>query len=251
MKNRFKYSENIERYLSHDMAYAEQRSFEKQIASNSSLAAELELTRNIDEALRRDDLIDLRLKLVYARQENSKMKSDIPLVKFRQKKFWYAAASFLILASVGSILLLNIARKDTNEDLFRKYYSSENIIDVTRTGDANIVEAIIKFQEKDYQSSASLFGQILQKDTLNFAGWFFYGISCIETQQFAKAETAFNKIISNDENLYVEHAEWYLGLCYLKSNQPNKATVQSKLIASEPENFHRNDARHLLEKLSR
>jgi hypothetical protein len=250
MKQRFKYSDNIERYLSHEMEYAEQRSFEKEIARNSTLAAELELTRNIDETLKQDDLIDLRLKLVYARNESLKAKSDIPVVHIPRKKFWYAAASLVLLASLGAALFFNNAGKNSNEELFRKYYSSENIIDVTRSGDANIVEAIIKFQEKDYPSSASLFGQILQKDTVNFAGWFFYGISCIETQQFAKAETAFNTIIVDKHNLYVEHAEWYLGLCYLKSNQSIKAKQQLNLIASNSENFHRNEARHLLEKLS-
>lgn len=250
MKQRFKYSSAIERYLANDMAYAEMRSFEKEIALNRSLSGELEFTRNIDKALERDDVIDFRLKLVSARNEYKGTKSEIPVIHVQRKRFWYAAASLVLLASIASVLYFNFSGSNSNDALFKKYYTSENIVDVTRSGDANIVEAIIRFQEKDYKASSKLFGQILEKDTQNFAGWFFYGISCIETGESLKAETAFNHIIADNQNLYVEHAEWYLALCYLKSDQSYKAKIQLEKIAAETENFHQSDAKHLLEKLA-
>lgn len=251
MKQRFKYSADIERYLAHDMAYAEMRSFEKEVALNRSLSGELRLTRDIDKALERDDIIDFRLKLVSARDEYKGTKSEIPVIHVSRKRFWYAAASLVLLASLGAILYFNFSGNYSNDALFNKYYTSENIVDVTRSGDANIVEAIIRFQEKDYKSSSRLFGQILGNDSQNFAGWFFYGISCIETNEYGKAESAFKHIISDKQNLYVEHAEWYLALSYLKSDQSYKARVQLNQIAADSENFHQNDAKHLLEKLVR
>ncbi|NVO18550.1 MAG: tetratricopeptide repeat protein [Bacteroidetes bacterium] len=250
MKNRFKYSPTIERYLSNEMEYAEMRSFEKEILTNSTLSSELSFTRSIDDALRNDDIIDFRLKLASARNENVHSNSSIPVIDFKQKKFWYMAASLLLIAALGTVLYFNINHGYTSDDLFAKYYTPENMINVTRSGDANIVEAIIRFQDKDYQTSANLFSQILARDPENYAGWFFYGIACIESQKFAKAEAAFNTIISNNENLYVEHAQWYLALCFIKSNQVAKAKLQLQKIASEPDNFHRKDAKHLLEKLA-
>jgi hypothetical protein len=249
MKNRFKYSAAIERYLSDEMEYAEMRSFEKEIASNPVLSAELELTRNIDKALRCDDVIDFRQKMTSANKDNKIPKLEMPIVHLRRYKYWLVAASFVLLAALGSVIYLNASRGPSNDELFNSYYTSENMINVTRSGDANIVEAIIKFQEKDYKSSSRLFSQILVNDSSNFAGWFFYGISCIETGDFNKAESAFQYIIADNQNLYTEHAGWYLALSYLKSNQSNKAKKQLQIIAADPENFHRSDARHLLEKL--
>ena len=250
MKHRFNYSASIERYLSNEMEYGEKRSFEKDAAINPELSAELKITRKIDDIIKRDDIIDFRKKLIAARREYREMQSGVPVIHIQRKKFWYAAASVVLLAALGSVLYFSTSGGYSNDALFRKYYSSENVIDVTRSGDANIVEAIIRFQEKDYPSSVRLFSQILVKDTSNFAGWFFYGISCIETGEYGKAEEAFNHIIADNQNLYVEHAEWYLGLCYLKSNQSGKAKQQLEIIAANPENFHHKDARHLLEKIA-
>ena len=124
-------------------------------------------------------------------------------------------------------------------------------MDVTRSGDGNIVEAVIKFQEKDYKMAAVLFKSLIDKDNNNIACWFYYGISSIETENFDQAEKAFNHIIDNADNMYIEHAQWYLGLTYLKNNNNKKAQAQFAKIAGDPDNFHRQEARHLLEKMAK
>ncbi|MBK7215340.1 MAG: tetratricopeptide repeat protein [Bacteroidales bacterium] len=250
MKNNFKYSASVEQYLSNEMVQSEKQLFERETASNPGLAQELKFSRTIDDALRQDDIIDLRMKLLSAYRENRKEKAEVPVVRMQFRKVWYAAASIIILAAIGSTILFRSMGTDSNERLFKQYYSPENLINVTRSGDANIVEAVMQFQEKNYPVAAKLFKQILSSDKDNFAGWFFYGISCIETENYVDAEKAFNTIIVDDQNLYTEHAEWYLGLCFLKSNQTVKAREQLTKISTNPENIHRMDARHLLEKLN-
>jgi HlyD family secretion protein len=47
----------------------------------------------------------------------------------------------------------------------------------------------------------------------------------------------------------IGHAEWYLGLCYLKNNYKQKAIAQFVAVASNPDNFHRQEAKNILEKL--
>jgi len=232
------------------MGHAERENFEKEVNSNPELAGELKLSRNIDAALRRDDIIDFRKKLVAAHMESKKVHHEVPVVRMHVKKFWYAAASLILLAAIGSTLYFSVPRGNSTDTLFNEYYSADNLVDVTRAGDANIVEAVIKFQGKDYPMAARLFDNILQKDNGNIACWFYYGISCIETENYAKAEKAFNHIISDDQNLYIEHAEWYLGLTFLKNNQVSKAKAQFEKIASNPDNFHRKDAKNLLQKLN-
>lgn len=250
MKTNFKYSASVEQYLSNEMVQAERELFERDISSNPELSQELKLSRTIDAALKQDDIIDLRQKLLAAYRENQKEQHEVPVIRLHVKRFWYAAASLILLAALGSSLFFGLPGSNSNERLFKQYYSPENLVTVTRSGDANIVEAVMKFQEKDYSVAAKLFKQILANDQSNFAGWFYYGISSIETENYDQAEQAFKTIIADNQNLYIEHAEWYLGLCYLKSDQTEKARVQLSKIAVDPDNIHRKDARHLLDKLN-
>lgn len=251
MKKHFKYSSTIENYLSDDMDYAEKKSFEKELSRNRELSDEFLLTKSIDAAISREDILDLRMKLINARNEAGIAKSGKTIGRSLWSRYWYAAASLILLASIGGYILFGNQGSYSNDRLFNQYYSPDNLINITRSSDANIVEALIKYQEKDYISSARLFTQILQNDSANYAGWFYYGISCIETSNFNEAESAFNRIINNEGNLYAEHAEWYLALNYVKSNQMEKARIQLEKIAGNPENFHRKDARHLLQQLDK
>ena len=248
MINKFKHSATIEQYLANEMAPSERTAFLKELSSNPALAEELLLSQNIDSALLRDDVIDLRQKLITAIDTGKVVKKEVPVLRFHSRKWWYAAASLLVLCALAATLYLQTPRTISNDSLFSQFYTSENIVDQTR-GDQNIVEAVIKFQQKDFRSACVLFKRILDKDNSNIAVWFYYGISNIETENYNNAVKAFSTVIRQNDNLYIEHAEWYMGLCYLKNNQKDKAIDQFVVVASNPDNFHQQEAKNILEKL--
>lgn len=248
MTANLKHSASIEQYLANEMAPSERAAFRKELRSNPDLADELKLSQSIDAAIAKDDIIDLRQKLITAINTNHTVKADVPVIRMNARKIWYAAASLLVLCAVAATLYLQTSRNVSNDALFSQYYTSENIVDQTR-GDQNILEAVIKFQQKDFASASVLFKNILEKDNSNIAVWFYYGIANIETQNYDNSMRAFNTIIKQNDNLYIEHAEWYLGLCYLKNNQKDKAIDQFMVVASNPDNFHRQEAKNILEKL--
>ena len=248
MTTNFKHSASIEQYLANEMTATERNAFKKELSSNPGLAEELKLSQLIDSAIEREDIIDLRSKLIAVINANRATRTEVPVVRMYTRKWWYAAASLLVLCAVAATLYLQTSRKVSNDALFSQYYNSENIVDQTR-GDQNILEAVIKFQQKDFATASVLFKNILDKDNSNIAVWFYYGISNIETKNYGNSIKAFNTIIKQNDNLYIEHAEWYLGLCYLKNNQKEKAIDQFMLVASNPDNFHRLEAKNILEKL--
>jgi len=248
MKNKLRHSATIEHYLANEMKPVERLAFIKELRSNPDLAMELKLSENIDSALRRDDILDLRQKLINTIEANRVVKDDAVIVRPNVRKWWYAAAAMLVLCAVAATLYLQNPGRISNDSLFNQYYTSENIIDLTR-GDQNIVEAVITFQQKDFRKASVLFKNILDKDNENIAVWFYYGISNIETSNFDNSIKAFNVIIKQNDNLYIEHAEWYLGLCYLKNNQKNKAIEQFVTVSSNLDNFHQQEAKNILEKL--
>ena len=245
---KFKHSATIEQYLANEMVPSERAAFKKELRTNPELAEELKLSQSIDSALMRDDIIDLRQKLITANDASKVVKAEVPIVRMYTRKWWFVAASMLVLCAVAATLYLQTPRHISNDTLFAQFYNSENIVDQTR-GDKNIVEAIIKFQQKDFVTASKLFKSILDKDNSNIAVWFYYGISNIETQNYDNSIKAFSKIINQNDNLYIEHAEWYFGLCYLKDNQKDKAIDQFVSVASNPDNFHRQEAKNILDKL--
>jgi hypothetical protein len=248
MNTNLKHSASIEQFLANEMAPAERAAFKKELKSNAELAEELKLSQSIDSALVRDDVIELRQKLIAAIHAGRAVKVEVPVVRMNTRKWWYAAASLLALCAISATLYLQSNRSISNESLFSQFYNSENIVDQTR-GDENIVEAVIKFQQKDFITASQMFKGILDKDNSNIAVWFYYGISNIETKNYDNSIKAFNTIINQNDNLYIEHAEWYLGLCYLKNNQKDKAIDQFVVVASNPDNFHRQEAKNILDKL--
>jgi hypothetical protein len=249
MTTSLKHSATIEQFLANEMTPAERAAFKKELLTDQDLADELKLSESIDSALVRDDIIELRSKLIAASKANRRhLKPSVPLLHLSTRKWWLAAASILLFAALGATLYFQTSRNISNDALFSEYYNSENIVDQTR-GDENIVEAVIKFQQKDFEQASRLFRGILDKDNSNIAVWFYYGIASIETKKFENSISAFNTIIKQNDNLYIEHAEWFLGLCFLKNNQVKKAAVQFQVVASNPDNFHRREAIDILDKL--
>ena len=248
MTKHFKHSASVEQYLANEMAPLEKAVFKKELSSNPDLAEELKLSQAIDSALMRDDIIELRRKLISAIDAGRVVKDEVQVLQLNSRRWWYAAASLVALFAVAATLYLQTNRNISTDSLFYEYYSAENIVDQTR-GDQNIVEAVIKFQQKDFKIASVLFKNILDKDKSNIAVWFYYGISNIETQNYENSVKAFTTIIEQNDNLYIEHAEWYLGLCYLKNNQKDKAIDQFVVVASNPDNFHQKEAKDILEKL--
>ena len=251
MIKNLRYTEIIDRFQSGEMSAEEVKRFNSDLLANKALAREIKLEQDLDIILRQDKIIDFRKKLLNSYYLGKGKKKAVTIVALGRQKWYMAAASIVFLMVMGGILLLTMPKNYSNDDLFTKYYSTENVLDVARSADANIVEAIIKFQEKDYKAATHLFSIILQSETDNTAAWFYNGIACIETEQFDSAIKSFQHIIAANNSFYIEHAKWYLGLCFLKNNETSKAIAEFQNIASESKNYHKVDAQHLLVKLQK
>lgn len=251
MIKNLKYTEIIDRYQSGEMSTDEVKRFNSDLLTNNMLAKEFRIEQDMDVILRQDKIIDFRKKLLDNYHLGERKKKAMSIVALGGQKWYLAAASIVFLMVTGGLLLFTMPKSYSNDDLFKKYYSTEHVLDVARSGDANIVDAVIKFQEKDYKAANKLFSIILQSEADNTAAWFYNGIACIETGQFDFASKSFQHIIADNNSFYIEHAEWYLGLCYLKNNETNEAIAEFQKIASENRNYHKVDAQLILAKLQK
>lgn len=223
--------ELIEKYIDGNLSAKESKSVEQLIAKDKVFAKEYKLRYEVNEAIMQKDIMTLRENLnnVY----NGQHQSPKNVVRQLFIKNWHlVAASVTILIIVGSFLLSNL-NNSSSEQIFEKYYSSENAIFMTRSDatvlDDNLNDALEKFQNKEYADAINL----LTINETNVVAKYYLGLSYMETDQFVKAKASFQNILDSPDNLFIEQAKWYKGLCLLKLDETEAATELFTSILSD------------------
>lgn len=249
--SKVKYTEWIDSYIGNELDEADMKSFETELSINHDLALEYHLEKDLEKILIQNDLLDFRAKCILA--QNELILSGRKFVKVVQftRKYWYAAASLLLIALVaGSLILINPGGYSP-EKLFKMYYKSGETIGVSRSGSGNMVEALLYFSKNDFQAAGDLFDKILVNDPKNFAVMYYSGISNIEIKNYSKAIQMFESIIHDRDNLYIENAEWYLGLSNLVAGNVDQANNIFESIGSNSDHYYSKDAKSILEKIKK
>ena len=173
-------------------------------------------------------VIELRKKLdiVHDLTQNKKQPGLLRTI-LRHKLSRIAAASFVVLLIITS-LSLYFLRPDgnmSNDSLFKIYYQPDAalLIRGTNSQNAALIQAFQMYENKEYTNALSLFSQVLETDLENIPVQFYSGISNIELGQYQDALHPFTYIMEHKQNLYVERAEWFTALCYLKLNENENA----------------------------
>jgi len=249
--NKMRYTEWIDSYIGNELDEAGMKSFEMELSINHDLALEYHLEKDLEKILSQQDLLDFRAKCILAQNElNLSSRKFVKVVQFT-RKYWYAAASLLLIVLVaGSLILINPGSYSP-EKLFKMYYKSGQTIGVSRSGNSNMVEALLYFSKNDFQAADGLFDKILVNDVKNFAVMYYSGISNIEIKNYSKAIQMFESIIQDGDNLYIENAEWYLGLSHLVAGNVDHANKIFESIASTPDHYYSKDAKSILEKIKK
>lgn len=249
MNDNLKYALLVDRYVNGEMNKGEIMSFEKELQKNKDLQANVQLEKDLNMVLAQKDVLEFRQKIaeVMIRQKEIKQ----PAKTFRLTSRWLqlAAASITILIMVSAALLFFLPMQSSNTKLFKKYYDSDRPVHVTRSGDVDLVEALRNYQQKNYEQAILLFNDILITDPNNSAIRFYTGISFIETEKFAEAISCFQEIIKNNHSLYVEPAEWHLGLSYLRNGEEEMATAQFKKVAANDISYYNSKATEILKQM--
>ena len=122
----------------------------------------------------------------------------------------------------------------SNDSLFNIYYQPDAalLIRGTNSQNATLIQAFQLYENKEYNSALDLFSEVLKTDQENIPVQFYSGISNIELGQYQSALIPFNFIIKHKQNLYVERAEWYTALCFLKLNNEEATELFRKISLS-------------------
>lgn len=244
--------ENIEKFLDGELSDEELALFKAELVADEELIRQVDLHIQVDKAIMEKDVIQFKDQLSEIHQ--SLFSKDQKGRKVKLFKSWYlAAASILILALIGSMyFILFRSHSYTNEELYNKYYDPYEVVINVRSGNIQInerfVEALQKYQKHDYTGALAIFETISKNDSSNVACNFYSGVSFMETSRYLKAIKSFNSVIWQNDNLFIEQTEWYLGLCYLKTNKMNQAKFQFDKIANST-SFYKDKAKSIIENI--
>lgn len=227
-----KLNQRIEDFLDGNLIGEELDLFLKQKEQEQELANEINLRLKINQSLKDKGLIELRELL--DKQRNDFFIRD-PFHNFRKDllKTWHlAAASFSLILVVGGLWYILSNKPYSTEKLVTKYYKPAHPIQQIRSVEISsgnaLAEAFKHYKQNDFNNALKYFNSLDNQITAKF----YSGVCYIELEEFDQAIESFTFVINDKDNLFVEQADWYLGLIYLMNNQRQKAISQFELIAN-------------------
>ncbi|MFW6371813.1 MAG: tetratricopeptide repeat protein [Bacteroidota bacterium] len=248
MKNNYK-QKLIEHYFNKGLTAKGKQDFDRLMETDSEFREYIEFEESIRKAIGQEDIIDFRRKI----SDTVRSKHRKHLVKKFTHKYWKYAATVVLFAGVSISALFFINNHNNPDRLFEKAFNSSKIhvsrSPVSSASNSTIVEAMLNYHEGNYYNAIGYFEQLLKQDSDNIAVRFYLGISQMETENYNEATDEFRYILSDQDNLYIEHAEWYLSLCFMKEDEMDKAIYHLTIISQNPQNYYREDASELLKKI--
>lgn len=242
-------AKDIEEYIDGNLHGQHYNDFLHEVEGNPALGNEIELSMEINRAIADKDFMDLREKLS---EQNKQLSSSTSLLNIQRDLFrtWHiAAASFALILVVGGLWYILSNKTFSTERLVSKYYKPAHPIMQVRSLEVNSDEAFKEafrfYQQNDFKNALKYFSELDNQITAKF----YSGICYIELEQFNKAIESFHFVINDSDNLFVEQAEWYMGLIYLMNNQKTEALAQFNKI-SNSDSYYSNQAKEILKYLN-
>jgi tetratricopeptide (TPR) repeat protein len=239
----------IERYNAGEMSEVEKQWFQKELEGNKKLRDEAEFRKKTDMALRNHDIIQLRSKLAEIEKRRA---TEIPVKNPGKHINMKYAAAIAGLVLLGSIALFTGSRNLTNDKIldhfYKLYETPANNRSVQLQPNSELTDAIDYYKVGDYKTAIEYFTKVLKSDPDNMQTTFLSGISNYEMKNYPVAKQSFKKVAEENDNVYFEDAQWYLALCYLKTNEQDQAIEQFNNIKKST-SIYRKDARKILRQL--
>lgn len=236
----------IERHIAGEMSDAEKQWFLKELDGNEKLRNEVNLRQRTDKILKNQNVMSLRGKL----SEIEKTRSEVvkPAKNSNKSTFIKYAAVLAGLVFIGSITIFS-GKHLSNDEILKRYYKAYEPPTSQRSAnsetDADFTLALEFYNTRDFEKAAILFNKVLETKPNDMQTVLLKGVSNFEEKKYPEAKQSFSKVIDNKDNLYVDQAQWFLSLCYLNTNENDKAIQLLKIIVIENGNY-KNEANKII-----
>ena len=242
--------QNIEDFIDGELEGDLLENFNNELKENSDLIAEVELRRQVNDVIGEQDIRELRAELKDARElaEMDKVRKLIPVTDnklFKTLRASVAVAIFVI--GVGGVLnneYLSV------ENTYNKFFEMPTW-SAERSVSANLSllqSAHNMFLSGDYNGVIGLEKSIPIPTRNNPVFQFYSGASLQKLNRYKDAIAAYTNVINQGDNLFIEEAEWYRSLCYMKIGDKLEAK-QELLAVINRKGHYEQDAKAIIRRL--
>lgn len=149
--------------------------------------------------------------------------------------FWYAAAAILIVIIISGVLLLLLKKPSDPDQIYTMYFTDPDYLMETQVK-AFVDTTITQIKPEEIEQASDIEER------------FTSGIRLMQEEKFIQASEIFRFIIDDKYNLYIEEAEWYIGLCYLKLDKIEDAKALFEKIG-DSKSLYQKRAKGLIRKI--
>jgi len=214
-----------------------------EIKKDPSLAREVTLRRKTDEILADRDEIDLRHKLS-AIEMKKRSSGTVRRTIVRSARY---AAAVALVAVLSATLYLTLRQASSPEELYTANYSRYESPGAARSAVSSentlMENAIASYAAKEYDKAIVYLEQVINSGQEDMESVFMHGMANMEIKNYPVASGSFSRVIEHNDNLYLEDAAWYLGLCYMMTDNKEKAVKQFSTIASSTSRYSKQAAK--------
>jgi hypothetical protein len=224
--------------------------FEMELRDNIDLIAEVKLRKHINEAIGEKDIFDLRNELVAARQnsEVKKMKMIIPETRTTNIKFWRSSVAIIVvLLGLAGVLRNSII---STEHVYNTYFDTPSwAAERSVSNEISVLhEANKLYLNADFAGVIKLIDQAPVSAGEAAVFNFYKAISLQKLNKYSDAIENYSKVVNQGDNMFIEEAEWYRCLCYLKLENYEKSKMELIAVMERKGHFE-NDAKAVIRRL--
>lgn len=227
----------IENYLEDAFGPEERSLFEEELLANRDLRAEINLLSELEEAFSESDVSGLRQKLralnndITVVEEKSIVPDKVHLSGLRRLKT--VAAVFVLVLGISVVVRFAVSPgSDTDRLLAETPGAITSFRSVMPDINTQLSTGFEQYNNADFSGALHTFQKVLAQDGQNAAARFYTGASHQNLENFDQAIQAYNQVLTHNDNIFVEQAEWYMGLCLVQLGDYEKAGLIFEAIIS-------------------
>ena len=107
------------------------------------------------------------------------------------------------------------------------------------------------FVSGDFEKAVGLYDEVLAINPAKVEADFQKGVSNMEIKQYEEATTSFDRVIEQNDNLFIQKSEWYRAGCLLAMDESDRARRQLAMIASSSQHYYKDNAAKILKRMKR
>lgn len=206
-------------YVENNLPKAERFRVEKHLV-------DCELCSDAVEGLASSSDLGVERRIIYALSR--KIRKQFAKAPALQKtaRLYYAIAAVIIFGIIALPFLFT--RSQLHESLFVEYFEPfPNTVPIVRGQEADslLQQAMIAYEKESYTEASKHLQNFLASAPESVVAHFYLGNVLLQIDQPALAIPHFQKVLRQKDFQLSEHAEWYLGLAYLKLQDVEHAKV--------------------------